>query len=361
MNTKTRKAQRQRAADENFEFYNAGVVDTEGHTVGEEPILPEAPDTSVADAEAATTALATIPIRFSVTDEQLGKLREEAKTVTFATPEGYERGRKLLFTLRSLSGAIERTRETIKAPVVKLGKRIDGTAKGLLSQVNEIRDPLQALKDNEDAERARRRQAEEDAERERLRLEQEAKLAAEREALEAQRRAFAEQQAQAAAEQARLAEEQRIAREAEAEERRQFEQQRRELAEAQAKLIADRQAVERANAELSRVAANTVESVEPVEAKPVPAAPVTQAEIDAALAENVPNMPPVSVDWVSPPAIASEAEALALFARQIRALKSPVVTSDLAGVLVEQVESMLSEAAQALESFDALEAATAAE
>ncbi len=362
---------RQAEADSNFTFYNEGrgtVLDTEGETVGEphsvEPELP--PDTSAADAVTAQTALALIPIRFSVTDDHLAKLRQQAESVTFDTPEGYEKGRKLLQDLRSLAGATERTRETIKAPFWDTGKRIDAIAKGLTNQINEIREPLQALKDNADAERARRRRAAEDAERERVRLEAEAKLAAERAELEALRQ-----------EQARLAEEQRIAREAadarQAEERRAFEEERRVFAEAQAKLAEERMAVEQASAELTArvelveapsvarmpVSASTSEVAESWSAS-LAESRVSQSEIDAAIVESLPSLPPDRVDWVSPPALASDTVALADFARQIRALKSPAVTSELAGALIEQVETMLNEAAEALESFEQ-EAATAAE
>jgi hypothetical protein len=370
-----RNTQRQSEADSNFTFYNEGrgsVLDTEGELLSDshptadveaETELP--PDTSTDDAAAAQTALALIPIRFSVTDDLLELLRKKAKTVSFATAEGYEEGRKLLFTLRSFAGATERTRETLKSPFWETGKRIDATAKGITGQINEIRDPLQAAKDTEDAARAKKRQAEADAERERIRLEAEAKLAAERAELEAQRQ-----------EQARVAEEQRVAREAadakQAEERRAFEEERRQFAEAQAKLQADREELERGSRDLAL--AQEATAALQVHTEPAPASAeasaswsaalvesrVSQAEIDTAIVESTLSMSPGRIDWVSPPAIANEAELIAAFARQLRSIKSPEVTSDAAAALIEQVECMLSEAAQALESFDQ-EAATAAE
>lgn len=350
---KTPAEQRREAeAAENFSFYNEGVLEAEGHAVGEEP----ANDTSAADAAATQTALAIIPIRYSVDEDVLSRLRARAAKVTpaaFATKEGYEDARLLLQELRGWFGATERTRKALKAPVLERGDRIDETANGIKSQLAEIRDPIQALKDNEDQERARRRRAEEDAERERIRLEQEAALAAEREALEAQRRELAEAQAKARAEAERLAEEQRVVREAEAEERRRFEEERRQFAEAQARFAAahklDVPAPPPADTE---VAENFTAAL--AESR------VSQAEIDAALAQNPPSLSPGMVDWVSPPAIAGETESILNFARQIRALKAPAVTSDIGGALVEQAEGLLREAIEILESYEP-EAASAAE
>ena len=87
---------------------------------------------------------------------------------------------------------------------------------------------------------------------------------------------------------------------------------------------------------------------------------VTQAEVDAAIVESKTNLSPGMVDWVSPPAVAGEVEAIRNFALQIRALKAPVVESDLGGALVEQAEGLLKEAVEILEAYEA-EAATAAE
>lgn len=339
MNARARKMQREQEAAEIGEFFDAHggkILDVEGETVGEGPAVP---DTSIADAATAQAALETIPVRFSVNGEYIDRLRQEAAGVTFDTTDGYEKGRKLLALRRALNGGIERTRKAIKAPALSWGNRVDDTAKGLVSALDEIFDPLQALKDDADAEKARRRRAAEDAERDRIRLEQEALLAQQRAELEAQR-----------AEQARIAEEQRQAREAaeaaQAEERRQLDAER-------AAMVAEREAIA---AERARLAPP------PTITEPAPV--VTQEQIDTAVA-NVfapANIPPDMImrDWVSPPALAGEAAAIADFARQIRALKSPAVTSDTAAALIEQVEFMLAEAAQALESFET-EAATAAE
>ena len=338
MKSHQRRAQREREADQIANFYNDGpgailgadandTTAVDGEAAEEWAKL----DSSATDAAAAETALATVQIRFPTTDEHFARLKDEASRVTFTTPEGYEAGRKILATLRALSGAIERTRKVVKAPALAWGKRVDDTAKGLMGQLEEIREPLQALKDNEDEERAKRRRAAEEAEREALRVAEEAKLAQQRAELEAQRQ-----------EQARVAEEQRQAREA----------AEASATEARRQLDAERAAFEAERAQFA--AANAPAPV-------ATAAPVTQEAVDEALADDLAarSLPPVSGDWVSAPTVASETEALRAFAQQIRALKSPTVKSDVAAAIVEQVEYLLAEAAQALESFE--EAATAAE
>jgi len=304
-------------------------------------------------------------VKYSVTEEDMRETRAKYSAISFATPDGYEEGRKALAYLRTTRVGVDKERKKLTADSVAWQKHVNGVANQITALIVEIEEELQAKKAEADEERARQRRAKEDAEREALRLQEEAKLAEQRAQLEAERQAIADAQA-------KLAEEQRLAREAveaqQAEERQKLEaeklaleqaraelaEQRRIAEEATEQLAAERQAVDadrevlaQAGAELARVQEEVTAKVAAFEeaATAPPAQPVAQV------------LPPDSSDWVSAPALAGEAAAMHAFARQIRALKAPEVTTDTAAAIIEQVEFMLSEAAQALESFETQEAA----
>jgi len=158
-------------------------------------------------------------IDLSVGDNQIALLASQADGVDLTTKEGYEAGRQILASARTLRGGIETARKELKAFYLETGRKIDAEAKRLKQLVAEIEAPLQASKKAIDDEKARvKREAEEakqreadaaaKAERERIEKQQReeaAKIEAARAALQAEREKLAAERAEIEAEKERQA------------------------------------------------------------------------------------------------------------------------------------------------------------
>jgi len=154
-----------------------------------------------------------------VGDNQIALLASQADGVDLTTKEGYEAGRQILASARTLRGGIETARKELKAFYLETGRKIDAEAKRLKQLVAEIEAPLQASKKAIDDEKARvKREAEEakqreadaaaKAERERIEKQQReeaAKIEAARAALQAEREKLAAERAEIEAEKERQA------------------------------------------------------------------------------------------------------------------------------------------------------------
>ena len=158
-------------------------------------------------------------IDLSVGDNQIALLASQADGVDLTTKEGYEAGRQILASARTLRVGIETARKELKAFYLETGRKIDAEAKRLKQLVTEIEAPLQASKKAIDDEKARvKREAEEakqreadaaaKAERERIEKQQReeaAKIEAARAALQAEREKLAAERAEIEAEKERQA------------------------------------------------------------------------------------------------------------------------------------------------------------
>ena len=158
-------------------------------------------------------------IDLSVGDNQIALLASQADGVDLTTKEGYEAGRQILASARTLRVGIETARKELKAFYLETGRKIDAEAKRLKQLVTDIEAPLQASKKAIDDEKARvKREAEEakqreadaasKAERERiekLQREEAAKIEKARAALQAERDKLAAERAEIEAEKERQA------------------------------------------------------------------------------------------------------------------------------------------------------------
>jgi len=232
------------------------------------------------------------------------------KSITFDTPENYEKGRRAIAHMRSTRTGVDKRRKALNEDALAWQRRVNAKAKEITALIAEIENPLQEAKDIVDRSAEEARRAAEDAERARVRAEQEAQLAAER-------AEFEERQRQAAAETAKLDEE-----------RRAFE-------------------AERAEFERQKAAAVPTRSVEP------PMFSEAEAESESSSA------PVASATPAATPS--TDAEFVAAYAAQIRALRAPEVCSPVAAAIVEQAQALLTEAARDLEAFVNGAVATAAE
>lgn len=234
------------------------------------------------------------------------------KSITFDTPENYERGRRAIAHMRSTRTGVDKRRKALNEDALAWQRRVNAKAKEITALIAEIENPLQEAKDLVDRSAEEARRAAEDAERARIRAEQEAKLAAER-------AEFEERQRLAAAETAKLDEE-----------RRAFE-------------------AERAEFERQKAAAVPAHSVEP----PMFSEAGAESESESSSA------PVASATPTAAPS--TDAEFVAAYAAQIRALRAPEVCSPVAAAIVEQAQALLTEAARDLEAFVSGALATAAE
>ena len=202
-------------------------------------------------------------IDLSVGDNQIALLASQADGVDLTTKEGYEAGRQILASARTLRVGIETARKELKAFYLETGRKIDAEAKRLKQLVTDIEAPLQASKKAIDDEKARvKREAEEakqreadaasKAERERiekLQREEAAKIEKARAALQAERDKLAAERAEIEAEKERQAK-------AEADRLQAIEEENRKREQAEAdrlQAIEDAKAAEK-KAEADRIA-----------------------------------------------------------------------------------------------------------
>lgn len=175
----------------------------------------------------------SMPVSYHVGDKDIALMREKYSGLAINDSKSYEVVRLAIADCRTTRVALDKRRLELNAEAQKHIKDVNGAAKTMIAAISSIEDPLQALKDAEDA-----RKAKEKADRE----------AAERAVLEeAARKKVEEEQAQWA--EFRKDEEERLKKEAEAQrlerekleaERRAFEEQQAKLQrEAEAKRIAD--------------------------------------------------------------------------------------------------------------------------
>jgi hypothetical protein len=212
------------------------------------------------------TALAILGEGYTITvtpaaEEQKKTIIEAARRVVAVTDQDTcDLANARIKALASVRNAVEKSRTEVKAPVIELGRKIDGIAKDFISDVITEESRLSALvadyarevqrkarEEREAAERERQRIEREEHERkmEALRAEQEA----ERQRMQAEREAHERKMEALRAEQNADAEAQARAEAAAAEARRQQEEATRRAQEAQAEQErATREAAERAAA-----------------------------------------------------------------------------------------------------------------
>jgi chromosome segregation ATPase len=212
------------------------------------------------------TALAILGDGYTITvtpaaEQQKQTIIEAARRVVAVTDQDTcDLANARIKALASVRNAVEKSRTEVKAPVIELGRKIDGIAKDFVSDVIAEESRLSALvadyarevqrkarEEREAAERERQRIEREEHERkmEALRAEQEA----ERKRMQAEREAHEAEMARLAAERNADAEAQARAEAAAAEARRAQEEATRRAQEAQAEQErAAREAAERAAA-----------------------------------------------------------------------------------------------------------------
>lgn len=182
-------------------------------------------------------------VKYEPSQAALAQMREELApliencSALVRTPDGYERIRVAVGTLRSMRTGVEKKRVELKAKALEYGRTVDGKAKEITSELLKLETPLKAAKDHVDHEK-------EDAKR----REEEARLQAIRDAEEAKRR---EEEAKLQMERDRLASE-RIALEAEKKVMEQAQRLERDKAEAAARVERERLAAERERLEAER-------------------------------------------------------------------------------------------------------------
>lgn len=192
------------------------------------------------------------PIVYDVTDEAIAEIREQYAALSCETPAGYEETRIAIGKLRSSRTAVEARRKELKDPALEYGRLVDSRAKHLTAKLQEIEDPLQAMKDAADVRRAEEKRQREEA----ALVAREAELKAEREAEEARLKAEREAEEQRlAAERAAFEERKRIADEerarvdaAQAAERSRLDAERAELDAQKEAIAAAARAAEEAEA-----------------------------------------------------------------------------------------------------------------
>jgi len=282
-------------------------------------------------------------VKFSVTDAEIAKLRDQFTGLTCETPERYEMVRVAIAEVRALRVAVERRRVELKADALAFGRNVDAEAKRITSLLEAIETPLKEQKQLIDAEKERVKQAAIEAKR----LEMEAALRAERDAEEARLKAIrdaeetrlADERARLDAERRELDEAKRVANLANAERiaREQAERDaedvrlRAERDALQAERLAVQQARERAErAEFERQATIKAEAdaVEKAERDRLAVAK-REAEIAALL---------------------PDVEKVRVFAAAIRALAPPKVKAKKVAALVSEVMVSLTAIATDLES-----------
>lgn len=211
-------------------------------------------------------------VEYDVTEQQIAAKKAAYAAIVFDNPKGYEEGRLAIADCRSTRVGVEKRRKEMKASALEWERKVDAAAKTLTAMIEDIETPLQVRKDAVDAVKAEAKRQREEA----ARLELEAQIKADREALEAQMAA------------ARKVEEDRLA--AIAEEQK-LESDRlaaeRAAIDAARKVEEDRVAAERAKLEADRVAEENRRRVarEQEEARAAAVKAEEEARAAAALAE----------------------------------------------------------------------------
>ena len=134
-------------------------------TAESEVIQTEVPAPS-ADLDKVSTALA----EYSKVDAGLADLRQTYGGVLYdvATPAGLDAARKARLAVREPRYRVEEIRKSAKAPLLALGKQIDGEAKRITAALLEIETPIDEQIRAEETRRETERKAKEDAERARV-------------------------------------------------------------------------------------------------------------------------------------------------------------------------------------------------
>lgn len=286
------------------------------------------------------TQITAIQVDYDVTEAAITERRTRYAALTAETPKGYEEVRLAIGDLRDTRVAIEARRKELKADSLDYGRRVDAVAKFLTAKLEEIEQPLKALKAAVDEQKEQAKRSEQEAklkafqaqlladqaadqERQRVAREQEAariraedeRLAGERAALAAERAAHEKRQAEAAAAQRaeaerfaalqaaesrrisderRAMEAERAAAEAQRREGERKERERLAAIAAQEKADSDRAAAEAAHlAELARIEAARPDIVrmqafaERVHGLSADAPELVTAEAKAAMADTV--------------------------------------------------------------------------
>jgi hypothetical protein len=238
----------------------------------------------------------SLVVQYETSEEQIAKLAEECKGISFDTPEHYETGRVALGNLRTLRVAVEKKRKELKSDVLERGRNIDAVAKHFSGLIEAIENPLLAAKKAVDDEEERLKQEKERADLIALN----ARLTAEREAEEAR---LAVERDRLAAERAQQEEANRIAAEAQRLEREKLDAQRAELRKQQEAIDAANRLTAQHEAERKRR---------------------EQAERDRIAAEEAAKAEAVRIEALRP-----EVEKINAFAIQVRAVadQAPSVES----------------------------------
>lgn len=260
-------------------------------------------------------------VRYDVSTSAVEPLEEVEKTrdaiesafgaykgITFDTPDNYEKGRRAIAHMRSTRTGVDKRRKVLNEDALAWQRRVNAKAKEITSLIAEIEDPLQAAKDTVDRSAEDARRAAEDAERAKIRAEQETKLAAER---------------------------------------AEFEEKQRLAAEENVKLDEARRAFEAERAEFERQKAEVAASAGPAPTANLSREPPMFSEADEVQVFGGAAPPPANTS-AQP---STDAEFVAAYAAQIRALRAPEVSSLVAAAIVEQAQALLAEAARDLEAF----------
>ena len=234
-----------------------------------------------------TTALAILGDGYQIqitpeAEKQKATILSAARAVVAVTdPDSCDIAQSRLRSLASVRTAVESSRKIVKAPVIDLGKRIDGIAADFVSDVVAEEARLSGLVTEYAREQQRiKREAELAAEQERQRVERErheAEMAAQREAARIERE---RQSAEKAAHEAEIS---RLKAEA-----AQSEEGQRAAREAQEKaLAAQREAEARAEAARRQAEADAAAAREREEAARIAAAAVIAAPAPAGVREEI--------------------------------------------------------------------------
>jgi dTMP kinase len=234
-----------------------------------------------------TTALAILGDGYQIqiapeAEKQKATIINAARAVVAVTDaDSCDIAQSRLRSLASVRTAVESSRKQVKAPVIDLGKRIDGIAADFVAEVIQEESRLSGLVTEYAREQQRiKREAELAAEQERQRIERErheAEMAAQREAARIERERQAAERAAHEAEIARL--------KAEA---AQSEEGQRAAREAQENaLAAQREAEARANAARRQAEADAAAAREREEAARIAAAEAVAAPAPAGVKEEI--------------------------------------------------------------------------
>lgn len=120
------------------------------------------------DAVVSALDVATDMTRYYPTDAAIKKLADEYLPLKIAGQEdtkGFKKVHEARMVVKNLRCTVENTRETLKAPVLKLGKEIDSVAKGIAAKLEPIETHLKNEEDAYEKEKERIKQAAAEAKR----------------------------------------------------------------------------------------------------------------------------------------------------------------------------------------------------